>query len=158
VIANAILSYGELGTATSFFFFTVCFHLSECFKASGFIAVVLLDDCGALLDVSKSLLMELDGELVHIGLSWHWFCELSGLNSNPDLDWNLLSKWSSLWTSEGKEDFIDLVSANHVVEDSQWNLNLLLVFSLDLILNWNVEDLNWDDIFGLLVTEGNVAA
>ena len=83
---------------------------------------------------------------------------LRGLSSNLNLDWNSLSKWISLLVSEGKVDLIDFSSGNHVVRDSQWNLDLLLVLSLHLSCDGDVEDLNWEISLSLLIADGDVTS
>ena len=97
--------------------------------------------------------MELDGELVHISFGESW-----GGQVDLDLDWDPLSKAVALWSSEGQEDLIDLVSTNHVVKNGQWDLELLLVLSLDFLLNWDVENLNWENVLSLVIIQGEVAA
>ena len=134
-------------------YFSLLLGLSECLNACSFVSVVLLDDCSAFLNGSKSVLMELDSELVHIS-----FGNLCLGETNLDLDWNFLPERISLWSSEAKEHFIDLISTNHVVGNSQRNLEFLRVLSLDLLLDWDVENLDWEDGLVLLLIKSDVAA
>ena len=133
--------------------FSLLLGLSECLDACSFVRVVLLDDCSAFLNGTESVLMELDSELVHIS-----FCDLLLWETNLYLDWDFLTERITLWSSEAEENLIDLVSSNHMVKDSQWNFELLGVLSLDFLLDWDAEDLNWKNVFGLLLIKSDVAA
>jgi len=85
---------------------------------------------------------------------WLMYVSQLGLEWSNDLHLkrDLLTKFFSIWSFEAKDDIVHSVSTGDVVENSEWNLNLLLLFCSNVLVNCLVIEFDWDYVLCLLLS------
>jgi hypothetical protein len=117
-----------------------------------------------LFNGSKSTLMQLASKSGHsaglLRLLGHGelFGGISLRHVDSHVDWDSLTELVSLGTSEGEEKFVNFIASDGVVEHSQGDLDLGLTLALQLLIDWELEDLDWDLGLSLLVVKSEHAA
>jgi len=80
---------------------------------------------------------------------------LFGFESSSDLylKRDLHSEFSTLTGLEAESDVVDSVTSFNVVEDCEWDLNLILLLGLNDHINRSMVKLDWDYIISLLISQ-----